>query len=140
MIMKKEIKILVFSIIIITIFTIYFGYVYTKLHPLHVGGGYVRFPQFMWVENPTTKTITITDQWGEKFTYASENKPNLIFMKSEVTYYVCGNNSRYYLSTSTLNCAQAQILEGDIIKGFTTGTYTVIWFLSNTSLGTIVFN
>jgi len=93
-------------------------------------------PKISWTPNTATKVLTIT-RGATDSTYSSGGTPNLVFKNSTGTeFYVKTNNSIW---TGTDSLKDDNIDGGDMISGFGSGTYTIIWKPTNEILGTVSF-
>ncbi|MCK4365193.1 MAG: hypothetical protein KAW45_04030 [Thermoplasmatales archaeon] len=97
------------------------------------------YPDISWTADDTNNKITIT-VGAPSFTYgASQSDGNLIFK------HVTDNGTYYYVQSNLAitkvqsNLSTAVIQAGDIITGFATGEWEIIWEPTGTSLGTFEF-
>lgn len=94
-------------------------------------------PKISWTPNAATNTLTIT-KGATDVTYSSGGTANLVFKNSssEAYVYVSGS-SLTIINSGTLSTAN--INAGDLISGFSDGTYTILWKPTNEVLGTVSF-
>jgi hypothetical protein len=95
-------------------------------------------PNMTYQYNDVSKKITITSVDPDHYysDSSSTDDANLVFVKNGVTFYVI---SDYYtgltVETYGLLCT-SEIRAGDIISGFTAGTYSIMWRPTGDTIGT----
>ncbi|MCK4364437.1 MAG: hypothetical protein KAW45_00115 [Thermoplasmatales archaeon] len=94
-------------------------------------------PNLAWTLNDAEDTITITSGSSSDTYGASSTDGNLMFKSPEGTYYVKADLS---LSTLETGLSTAPISAGDIISGFSPGTWHIIWVPTDKLLGTLDFS
>jgi len=93
-------------------------------------------PNIAWTKDNTNYRITITAGFSSYRYASSSSVANIIFKKSGVNYYV---DSSYSLTSIESGLCTAPIQAGNVITGFTAGTYQVVWEPTDKLLGDITF-
>ncbi|MCK4364626.1 MAG: hypothetical protein KAW45_01105 [Thermoplasmatales archaeon] len=94
-------------------------------------------PNLAWTLNDAEDTITITSGSTSHKYAESPTDANLIFKKGSTTYYLKADLS---LGTTETGLSTEPIRAGDVITGFTSGEYQMVWVPTDKLLGTNTFS
>ena len=92
-------------------------------------------PSLAWSVDNANKQITITAGSAANTYAALATDANLILKSPTGTQYYVGTT--YHLTSTQTGLCTKSINAGDVIKGFTSGSWQVIWEPTNKLLGTI---